>query len=284
MSDEEFEKIYREALSWYEDEDYYRSQRQKFLSRYSNHWQGKITRIFRLAPDLAGLTVLDVGCGVGTYALEASLRGAQLAIGIDITYEMVHQGSDLARTQSGMEGARFIDADVTAIPFCENCFDCLIASDIVEHLPDPVLTRMLLECFRVLTPGGRLVLHTYPTKYDYIFFQWRYLVFFLPGLILSQPGLDRYIEWVDRVPIQLLTKLKSGRTRDENIARASHCNTQTLRGLLQMAEICGFLVEEAFVESTYGSYKTNWLRRFAGRLFRLSDYTERNIYVLAKKE
>lgn len=48
-----------------------------------------------------------------------------------------------------------IAVDVQALPFREAAFDCVKATEILEHVPDTA--RALRECRRVLRPGGRLV-------------------------------------------------------------------------------------------------------------------------------
>jgi ubiquinone/menaquinone biosynthesis C-methylase UbiE len=46
--------------------------------------------------------------------------------------------------------------DITALTFGDTSFDVLIIQDVLEHVPDP--RTALRECWRVLKPGGRLVL------------------------------------------------------------------------------------------------------------------------------
>lgn len=278
-------RVYEESiLPRYGSKEYVSSQSQKYQDRAHNHWHRKIKRIFSLGPDPADTKVLDVGCGVGTYALEASRRGSKLAVGIDITFEMLRAGRDLARRQSTDDGAWFVVADAAAMPFSNHSFDFLVASDIVEHLPDQVLTKMLRESRRVLAPSGQSVLHTYPTKFSHIFGEWRYLVMVLPGLLLPQRLLDRYIEWVDQVAIQSISKLMTGKTRDDKLAWGMHCNLQSLSGLVRLVDAAGFSVKCAFAEATSNIYETTWLRRIASLLFARTDYTKRNIYILASRD
>ena len=57
-------------------------------------------------------------------------------------------------------------ADVFALPFKENTFDCIVASEIIEHTVDPHAFVEALK--RVLKPGGTLIISTpYKEKIEY---------------------------------------------------------------------------------------------------------------------
>lgn len=68
----------------------------------------------------------------------------------------------LASTDGGEQLAMSVlnfDAEKDAFPFADATFDVVLACEIIEHLPnDPMHT--LIECNRVLKPGGRVVLTT----------------------------------------------------------------------------------------------------------------------------
>jgi SAM-dependent methyltransferase len=57
-----------------------------------------------------------------------------------------------------LDGSRGPDviADIQALPFGSEVFDVVKATEVLEHVPDPI--QSLTECRRVLKPGGRLVL------------------------------------------------------------------------------------------------------------------------------
>jgi SAM-dependent methyltransferase len=50
--------------------------------------------------------------------------------------------------------ADFPEVDMRALPYSDNCFDLVIHSDTLEHVPNPL--RGLNECYRVLKRDGRL--------------------------------------------------------------------------------------------------------------------------------
>jgi 2-polyprenyl-3-methyl-5-hydroxy-6-metoxy-1,4-benzoquinol methylase len=57
------------------------------------------------------------------------------------------------------------------LPYATACFDHVILSDVVEHLQTWQLNELYDECWRVLRPFGKLIVHTWPnlwhTKYSY---------------------------------------------------------------------------------------------------------------------
>jgi SAM-dependent methyltransferase len=95
--------------------------------------------------------VLDVGCGLGSFAERFSKELGADVKAIDTSTRMV----ELTR-------ARGIDAqvvDVEQLPFADGEFDCVFAGWVLYHVP--ALEKALAECARVLEPGGRLVASSY---------------------------------------------------------------------------------------------------------------------------
>ena len=101
-------------------------------------------------PDGGRTRVLDCGCGTGNN-LEL-LRRHGRAFGIDLTYS----GLAYAR-QHGERG--LAQASATALPFPGGVFDIVTSFDVIYALDDHGAAAALQEMYRVMRPGGYLVLN-----------------------------------------------------------------------------------------------------------------------------
>jgi 2-polyprenyl-3-methyl-5-hydroxy-6-metoxy-1,4-benzoquinol methylase len=109
--------------------------------------------VFDLAGPLAGLAVLDVGCGDGTYAIEAAARGAR-AVGLDADPAMLREAERRARKRGVAVELRERRAE--DLPFGDASFDVVFAVTVLCFVADAA--GAIGEMARVLVPGGRLVL------------------------------------------------------------------------------------------------------------------------------
>ncbi|SDC74142.1 Methyltransferase domain-containing protein [Geodermatophilus telluris] len=104
-----------------------------------------------------GTTVLDLGCGEGRHAFEAYRRGAHV-VAVDWgTAEVATTRQWLGAIAEAGEapaGARctVVRGDLRHLPFPDASVDRVIASEVLEHIPDDA--RAMAEIARVLKPGG----------------------------------------------------------------------------------------------------------------------------------
>lgn len=162
-----------------------------------------LARMRELAPPGAHDRVLDVATGAGHAALAYAPDVAEV-IASDITPEMLEQVRRLA-AERGLANVRTQgDAPAEALPFPDGAFDKVLCRVAPHHFPD--VPRFLAESYRVLRPGGALVLCDTITQDD-------------------DPETDAWFDALERL-------------RDP-----SHVRDWSPREWRQMAEAAGFVVE-----------------------------------------
>jgi ubiquinone/menaquinone biosynthesis C-methylase UbiE len=121
---------------------------------------GRRRRTYGRLVDLAGVTpadrVLDVGCGPGyltALAAEAAAPGGS-SVGIDPSVPMIDQ----ARRLRGTANCSFEVGRAEALDAPDGAFDVVVSSLAVHHIPEAVRATAFAEMFRVLRPGGRVLL------------------------------------------------------------------------------------------------------------------------------
>jgi 2-polyprenyl-3-methyl-5-hydroxy-6-metoxy-1,4-benzoquinol methylase len=108
---------------------------------------------FALGKMAGGEAVLDAGCGTG-YGTQL-LRGKAIsAIGIDYSPLAVAY----AREHFAGPGVAFAQMDCQRLAFPTARFDLMVCFEVFEHMEDQ--DGFLVECRRVLRPGGTLILST----------------------------------------------------------------------------------------------------------------------------
>jgi SAM-dependent methyltransferase len=106
-----------------------------------------------------GTKVIDVGCGAGRHSFEAYRRGADV-----VAFDQ--SASDIGDVDTMFRGmadahevpvsgrAEAVVGDARALPYPDQTFDCVIASEILEHIPGD--DDVIAELIRVLKVGGTL--------------------------------------------------------------------------------------------------------------------------------
>lgn len=95
--------------------------------------------------------VLDLGCGLGVELGELANRGFD-AVGVDLS------GEAIARAWQLHPQVDFHVADVLSLPFTPDSFDVLLDRGCFHYVAEPDRRRYEEEAWRVLRPGGRLLL------------------------------------------------------------------------------------------------------------------------------
>jgi SAM-dependent methyltransferase len=117
--------------------------------------------VLGLLGNVAGLRVLDAGCGPGLYSAELVSRGASV-VGFDQSPEMVR----LARRRLGAAAEFHVQDLSEPIGWADDAsFDLAVMALVIHHVDDRV--GALREICRVLRPLGRLVISTHHPMADW---------------------------------------------------------------------------------------------------------------------
>lgn len=131
----------------------------KFYEPQDEQMKRRIRIIMDLAEPEKGGRILDVGCGVGTFAFHCA-RHNLFSVGMDYSLESVKTAIALCDRFRVSDKAKFIVGSGAGFPFKDCCFDKIIAADFIEHITQEEKGCFLKEAFRVLKPGGKIIVFT----------------------------------------------------------------------------------------------------------------------------
>jgi SAM-dependent methyltransferase len=127
---------------------------------------------------MAGMNILDIGCGVGGPALTIAAHTQAEVTGLDISRTRIELASRNAEN-AGVRNATFVVGDALSLPFEDAAFDAVYSFEAICHTPDKA--RAYAEIARVLRPSGVFTGYDWFKRDD-----------------LSGEDIDRYIEPVCR--------------------------------------------------------------------------------------
>jgi ubiquinone/menaquinone biosynthesis C-methylase UbiE len=159
-----------------------------------------------------GAAWLEVGCGHEIFvpwvpSADEIVKKCKLVVGIDYDFESLTKNETIRNRVVG---------DLLNLPCCDQAFDHITASMVMEHVADPV--RALQSIDRLLKPGGTFIFHT-PNYMHY----WTFLSSLVP-----QGLKNKIIEFVEE--------------RSEDDVFPTYYRFNTVSSITAVAEKAGFRV------------------------------------------
>lgn len=107
-----------------------------------------------------GSLILDIGCGEGRHTCAAYRLKGVTVVGADLNFDSLKGARQRLQfhDQLGEHGGGtwgLLQTDITRLPFRDGCFDLVICSEVLEHIPEDSLA--MREIIRVVKPGHDLV-------------------------------------------------------------------------------------------------------------------------------
>jgi len=103
-----------------------------------------------------GKKLLEIGGGLGTDLAQFATNGA-LVTDVDLSAGHLELAQENFRLR-GLEG-RFVHRDAENLPFDDAAFDVVYSNGVIHHTPNTAL--LVNEIYRVLKPGGRVIVMVY---------------------------------------------------------------------------------------------------------------------------
>lgn len=115
-------------------------------------------RPLRHLPKKEKMRLLDLATGTGDQliTLIKNAKRIETALGLDLSQEMLHKGQRKIIDKPYAHQVTFMKGDATDISLKDSAVDCVTISFGIRNVTD--VDQCLSECFRVLTPLGRLII------------------------------------------------------------------------------------------------------------------------------
>jgi 2-polyprenyl-3-methyl-5-hydroxy-6-metoxy-1,4-benzoquinol methylase len=118
---------------------------------------GGVVNFLKNFIDLDGKKILDFGCGKG-FLIDQLLKSNAEVWGLDYSSESIESVNNKFKNNTNWRGGTLGLGDVTT--YEDDFFDIIVCVETIEHVHANYLEGMFKEFFRLLKPGGKLLLTT----------------------------------------------------------------------------------------------------------------------------
>jgi ubiquinone/menaquinone biosynthesis C-methylase UbiE len=163
-------------------------------------------------------TVLEVGVGPGHILTAVGKRNrSATAVGVDISQGMLKQSRRALQKHSIK--AKLVCGDATHLPFPDGMFEGVVASFLLDLFQKEKIPGALREMYRVLAPGGRIVVASLQFSNPVLKYGWMVADRVIPGLARRFQPVD-FREFLEDTGLRVL--------QDEQIPAAAGTRLLTL--------------------------------------------------------
>ena len=168
-------------------------------------------------------SVLDLGCGIGTMALDFARSGAYV-VGVDLSQESI----SIARSRRSAEGFSFqlISGDAETIKNTRTGFSLVFSFGVIHHTPNPA--AVVNTAYDALDPGGEFRMMVYNR------FSWKAF------WIIMTYGRGQFWKWKELIP-----------KHSEAQTGCPITHTYTRSSVTTLLEDAGFIVESVSVDHIF---------------------------------
>jgi 2-polyprenyl-3-methyl-5-hydroxy-6-metoxy-1,4-benzoquinol methylase len=223
----------------------------KFRNRANNHWRERIALAKQQMESVSDrfqerkrgdVIVLDVGCSIGTFAIEFAGMGYQ-TFGVDFDPVAIRYARQLAAEEKveptfiQMDVADWTQSDLPRV-------DVAVCFDIFEHLHDDEIGSLLQCLKRALSPTGVVLFSTTPTQYHYLYdgkfgYFWPLRRLLHTFSFLREEKFEKLVRMLGSIHDAWIV-FRQGVTWREKIKRTKHCNPLTAVRLEDIFTRAGF--------------------------------------------
>ena len=154
---------------------------------------------------LSEQVLVDAGCGTGLYSA-ALVNEVRRIEAVDLNAGMLGMAQGKLQAEEEQGRIRFHLSAINSLPLPDKSVDAVMINQVLHHLPDdadsgwPVHVKVFSEFFRILKPGGRLIINSCsPQQLELGFWFYRFIPDAMRAVQEKTIGLEKMAEQLQEV-------------------------------------------------------------------------------------